>query len=122
MAKCRHRNRKCYGWHRADHGWREAPYLAPYQAAAVRCEDCGAWLPLGPSNDDSPEVQIEKMAAKMAADTGDEECPSPDRWSFLACTGWYMHMFGNEPRRDEEWVGYLARVIARHEEVRDGDA
>ena len=33
-----------------------------------RCIDCGAWLSLGPSNDDSPLVQLEIRLAELLAD------------------------------------------------------
>jgi hypothetical protein len=35
------------------------------QCEQFRCLDCGAWLPLGPSNDEPEQVRVEMRAASM---------------------------------------------------------
>ncbi len=51
QATCRHKN---------------APYW-PAEFRSVRCLDCGEWVSLGPSADDSDAVRIEMRAAEMIA-------------------------------------------------------
>jgi hypothetical protein len=67
--KCRHKN--------ADHLIPGELFMmsewAPPDAVHViveqfRCLDCGFWLSLGPSSDDTPQVQLEIAAARIVAD------------------------------------------------------
>lgn len=88
--------------------------------SALHCERCDEVMPLGPSNDSPPEVQIEIRAAeiawlesahtvRMAMHEGDLDGAE---W---AC--WIEHRFDSAkvPEQAGEWAGWLARQIARGE-------
>jgi hypothetical protein len=62
-----------------------------------RCLDCEAWLSLGPSNDELPEVQIEIEAARIQHD-----------YRMLSLIMSCPDELLTSP------IGYLARVIAHH--------
>ena len=77
------------------------------------CATCGAWLPLGPSNDDDERVKVEMRAARIGSEppwgvVPDVTCDEIDGWrSFdhLSC----------DPNPGH-YAGYLARCIATHTE------
>lgn len=55
-ANCKHKRSATHRqWH-------------PLKMTTLRCIDCDAMLPLGPSNDTPPEVAIEMEAAKVVAE------------------------------------------------------
>lgn len=86
------------------------------------CSRCGHWLSLGPSNDAPDEVQVEIDAAMLAASGPWWNDPAHDSESY----GFLCWQNGGTPGDDEdggcstyaqdEWVGYLAAVIAYHKE------
>lgn len=77
-----------------------------------RCLDCGAWLPLGPANDDDPRVKTERRAAELAA------LGKPV--GVVETIGWFDCRKGTggiTDQPDERYVaGYLARCIIDHPE------
>ena len=88
-----------------------------------RCLDCGAWLPLGPANDEPAEVQVEIRAAELAA-----QWAPMDRTVTVHAErdGWAWHRDGHIPEwavpdigtygtYDQRLAGYLARLIATHD-------
>lgn len=62
-------------WNSADH------YVTVEQ---FRCLDCGAWLSLGPANDEPAEVQVEIRAADRALNN---PTPGADRFEFCPSSG-----------------------------------
>lgn len=75
-----------------------------------RCLDCGAWLPLGPSNDEPAEVRVEMRAAELAA-RPISEASIRDR------QGWLVFVHNTQPGADDySPAGYLAAAIATHDE------
>lgn len=77
------------------------------------CATCGAWLPLGPS--DETRVAVEVRAAAIAAGAVSEtdwRTAHPYEWY-----GWLEHKNGTEAGidGDEYQTGYLARVIWVHD-------
>jgi hypothetical protein len=101
------------------------------KAGCVAVEACTeATGSLGPSNDDSPAVQIEMRAAELeraSAEGWPGRCPgiatTAEDW------GWYDHLnrvvtepSAGEPA-DSQWrAGYLAREIATHDDRETRDA
>lgn len=92
-----------------------------------RCDDCGAWLSLGDSNDSPEEVQIEIRAAALAWHIVDILPLRMQGWTTDEEHGWRDHLDGDRVGdcrcRDlcgdvaRNWhAGYLARAIATHEE------
>lgn len=82
-----------------------------YEVEYRECLDCGAWLPLGPSNDKGCEVEI--RAAELAVawkPVGGVRKIITDAerqgWS-----GWPYR----QPMREGEHVGFLAAQIVNHE-------
>jgi len=82
------------------------------------CDDCGEWLSLGPSNDDSEAVRIEIRAAQLAAD---DECI----WSPEEIGGGYVAAcwepgvpFSDRLDSSEQHAGYLAWLITHDDEQR----
>lgn len=69
MSGCRHSNVTCWLWSRHDDCWVLAivQTLSAHYYDRVTCRDCGHWLPLGPSRDDSPAVVLEMRAAELAS-------------------------------------------------------
>lgn len=114
MGRCKHEN--------ADHLFpgntfgqmiADSP-LTPVLAECLRCIDCCAWLPLGPSNDLG--VAHEIRAAEIATELADKGCTM----SSLEVIG-----FNEEPMRLRngapieldtlsQRAGYLAKCIAEH--------
>lgn len=116
--KCRHRNVNpyVYQWRaHAGYGWYLARVLE--EPMAKRCLNCGATLPLGPSNDSDPRVQLEMRAAELATDA--------DHMKRLIHNGipgeddevdGYLTSFNGKraPSNEAQWAGYLARCISTH--------
>lgn len=75
----------------------------------IECCDCGAWLPLGPSNDSPSEVQQEIRAADIAVHWSEQNHrPGYDRFEWCPET------------KTDELCGrcqsdYLAHRIAKHD-------
>lgn len=71
-ARCRHENADHLM--PGDHGqFEDDDLLCRARVCGVlveqfRCLDCGAWLSLGPANDEPAEVQVEIRAAELAAE------------------------------------------------------
>lgn len=122
MGRCRHEN--------ADHlmpGQVVSPYgkCLPFHLALVeqlRCLDCGAWLSLGPANDEPAEVQVEIRAATLA-DVMEREKLSSYFLQGNEFDGWSAHRHGTdfysgEPIQNRRhWdAGYLARCIVTHDD------
>ena len=87
--------------------------------------DCGEWLPLGPANDGgehAASVAVEKRAAELSLIPHWERDPAYDSESYgLLCyenggTPGDDDDGGSSKYADDEWAGYLARVIATHED------
>jgi hypothetical protein len=91
-------------------------------ADARQCGDCGAWLHLGPSSDDSPEVAIKMRASELAARVesvrglGQKRFLSDIGFDGAEIAGWVSHQYDSEkvPEQDGEWAGWLAREISSH--------
>ncbi len=89
---------------------------------AKRCADCGAWLPLGPSNDEPEAVKVEIRAAELAARVDEQRVR--DRWQLMSdvgfdgaeIAGWIENKYDSEklPEQFGEHAGYLARCIVTH--------
>jgi hypothetical protein len=77
------------------------------QIFGVRCVDCGATLPLGPSNDDSPAVPIEMRAAEIGGCGFMGKLRSDDEK-----TGWSDHWLSHD-LDDEDPAGWLASWLGR---------
>lgn len=118
MAKgCRHRNVTGAAWPDAYPRW-HASYKASatdLNSDALICNDCGEWLPLGPSNDVGVEHEI--RAAEIVADR--DPSRAPIEWCNL------YEWFGFDSPNDagvyraspNAWLaGHLAREIVRHGE------
>lgn len=81
------------------------------------CLDCGAWLSLGPANDEPEAVRVEIRAAEL---TTLDRC-SLEQWPCGMTDqephGWIGHKHDDTPiePRASYWAGYLAREIATHE-------
>lgn len=111
---CRHRRTAHKRWQNG--AWSDTAYgvncwpgWLGTRDAAVVCGDCSAWLPLGPSNDEGCEVEIE--AARIAMNDG----PNGD---FTAWNGWDAAVSGEDDHSMglPEWhAGYLARCIVDHD-------
>lgn len=76
------------------------------------CIACGAWLSLGPANDEPPAVKVEMRAVELArcspyADIDGAELAGMIIWN---CDS------AKQPDQDGEWAGYLAACIASHKE------
>lgn len=94
-----------------------------YEVEYRECLDCGAWLPLGESNDKPEAVRVEIRAAELAAEFTRERGTADDA-TVDENAGWLVHL--NEwthldrdrgfPKNDEQHAGYLAREIATHSE------
>lgn len=85
----------------------------PLELSWRECLDCGTWLPLGPSADDSEAVRIEIRAAELARLKAGAFVTG-DVWS-----GWDAHRNNYDPPPwpycPDAWAGYLARCIVTHE-------
>lgn len=125
MKRCKHEN--------ADH-LMPGDVLTPMNYAPIeegvpvlveqfRCLDCGAWLPLGPSNDEPEQVKIEMRAAEIAAVLRYSNKRLITLTSFAERRGLWLHA---QAQRNKFWgladgltkydhAGYLARVISTHE-------
>jgi len=99
---------------------------------AHRCSTsfgCGAFLPLGPANDDDPAVAVEIRAAEIVQDVTalgidvvfDATVPrgfTGELMTLYEQNGWLLHSWGDFPGDsavivDQQWSGWLAREIYR---------
>lgn len=128
--RCRHSARSRLVW-RTGGGDTETWFdAASWEGTdAIVCNDCGAWLPLGPSSDDDERVQVEIRAAEIAADFLKVKPRSLEGASrFLRdldgdeLSGWIIAQYDSDkqPGTAAEWSGWLARAIATHEEDGNG--
>lgn len=84
----------------------------------LRCDSCGHWLPLGPSDETEPRVAVEIRAAELSARKGFgsfSNCGAGcERCGFLA----HRSDTSGTPicKRDQFDAGYLARCILEHGE------
>lgn len=124
MARCRHDNVEARAWSITSRRWYDRFPSCRYADLedALVCLDCGAWLSLGPANDEPEAVQIEIRAAELAAEW------DPDgEWTGIESLG--MVSEGEHTELLERDIaarvrpasdlfaylsGYLARCIAEH--------
>jgi hypothetical protein len=107
-----------------SHRWAHA-FVQPGRADhhhRVTCDDCGAWLPLGPATD-TPETALEVRAAEIAAHGFRPDCGCCADTSLS--TGEFYGWHCTQDRDDTGGVpeierGYLARIIAEHETAQHG--
>lgn len=127
---CRHENALPHGWVNPswdgyDGYWYEAPYLSSKQADAVVCQDCRAWLPLGPANDGGERVRVEIRAADLAHGVRNEHEFTQAEWmgwdgdeQYIMCG---QHRTVWQDMSDERFVGWeaggLARCISDHDTI-----
>lgn len=126
---CRHEN--------ADHlmpgellvfsSWNSADHLVTVEQ--FRCLDCGAWLSLGPANDDSEQVKVEIRAAELAALDRDGKAVGQPLMFDAMTHGEYLGVIAHdltdvliseEPCNQCERSGYLARCIVEHDTAGEG--
>src|SRR5262249_16818444 len=101
---------------------RKVPNLLTGETLAcdhLECATCGTWLPIGFSNETA--VMIEVRAVEIWKYVNFTVMDA-DRAAAWACdpaelNGWLAHRNGLFPGIDDEYAGYLARVIWEH----DGD-
>jgi hypothetical protein len=121
MRKCRHRNPRTGMWRAGAQDWLNNTCLI---VDRLVCDDCGAWLPLGPSNDAPAAVAVEIRAAEIAAlgigtpllwiardeEHGWRDFANEDGGGDCHCSEAVRH-------DDKNWhTGYLARCIVEHDE------
>lgn len=83
---------------------------------ARRCNQCHAWLPLGPSDETDPRVVIEIDAARRAQEWADENYkPGADRFD------WCPEFRDGEDLCVTCHALYGAHCIATHDEHTEGD-
>lgn len=125
MSKCRHKNVSGWFWFPelsdpwiaciCDHARKD-----PAIHDRATCDDCGAWLSLGPSNDQPAEVQAEIRAAELACGPSPVEWPRGHRytahWFDDEIRGFSLAETSIQHHTDEYQAGYLARCIAEHKE------
>ena len=124
--QCRHESRHGLWWHEGRWVvWTAALRfgLRWEQMAAHRCNDCNAWVGMGPSRD-TEQTAIEMRAAELAEAVFDVR--RADRTALLSelgfdgaeTAGWLECMYDSEkpPEQPGEHAGYLARVIVEHTE------
>ena len=75
----------------------------------VECQRCGAWLPLGPSDESASAVAVEAIAARLAVDPLKATAPQLVGWRGDDDAGPFV-MDGKAYQE-----GYLARVIYDHD-------
>lgn len=81
------------------------------------CGVCGAWMSLGPANDDDPRVAVEVRAAEIAILSVERRASAPIEWCSI------QEWFGLDAADDigEGYLaGHLARTIAAHDEKGEG--
>lgn len=125
--RCKHRDR--YGYSLAQFFNREGIELKgrlweSHLVAWMKCERCGDYMKLGPSNDDDPRVAVEMRAAEIAAvlDDADALCDwTLSNETFVSFTtfeerrGWSIAESNMQTHSDAWQSGYLARCIAEHD-------
>ncbi len=84
-----------------------------------KCITCQAWLSLGPSNDEPPQVQIEMRAAEIAAEPGQQLTgPEIEGWhlygGLMTVSGHVLFTTDGWLGEHGRWAGYLARCISTH--------
>jgi hypothetical protein len=87
------------------------------QCEQFRCIDCGAWLSLGPSNDDKPNVREEIRAAEIVAEHDNARGRLGVTGDMTEINGWCSHNTEAESHEAGEpayQAGYLARCIVEH--------
>lgn len=94
--------------------WVFAPSSSASPQASV-CMLCGAWLPLGESNDDPEAVLVEIEAARLAAHLAHGDFPDDEPEDEWADYGWASHATQSDVY-EGTWHGWLAREISAHEE------
>ncbi len=106
MAKCKH-----YSAVEVTRRGNRSAFVAADLIHHKQCLDCGAWLSLGPANDEPPEVQIEIRAAEIAAsDRPIGEC------DWLEWAGWVTERTEDSLTTWRGLAGYLARAIVHHDD------
>ncbi len=111
--RCKHEN--------ADHLRPGEVFEPAYGTLAVlveqfRCVDCGEWLSLGPSNDDSDAVRVEIRAAEIAAKAGLFRRPQGDIGEDIGWEIAYQDFAHSALVNDAQRAGWLAREIWTHSE------
>jgi hypothetical protein len=123
VSKCRHKSTRHRYWR--DGAWcgvvygvNAAEWISTNDGSVV-CQDCGAWLSLGPANDDSDAVRIEIRAAELAARRGFgsfSNCGAGcERCGFVS----FDRGTDGTPicKRSQFDTGFLARAILDHRET-----
>jgi hypothetical protein len=80
------------------------------ERVTYRCTLCNTILPFGPSNDDSPYVQIEIRAAEIIADN---YALWTEQLGFDSADD-IEEPGGNRENHPSWHAGYIARIIAEH--------
>jgi hypothetical protein len=108
---CGHRNTRIGMWRAGAQDWLDNTWCLIEDR--IVCQDCGAWLSLGESNDAPDEVQVEMRAAMLADPTQDIAYFEDDE--FHGWVDWH---------RDQRpldtlmyWAGYLAAEIQHHDRI-----
>jgi hypothetical protein len=126
MMECKHENVTGYMWRPRMIGrgqimeWSYAfaqPGNADHHHRLV-CDDCGAWLPLGPAAPHTEQTRIELRAAEIAVTDHDESGLSASEF-----VGWcvgnplasHVALDGLPTTPSGYQAGYLARCIASHD-------
>jgi hypothetical protein len=118
---CKHEHVTGYMWREHKQGderirrWAHA-FVQPGRVDhhhKVVCDDCGTWLPLGPSDESDERVAEEIEAARLAAHLQFDDFPDDEPEDEWADYGWAAHASDCDVY-EGTWHGYLARQIATH--------
>ncbi len=114
MRNCKHETAAFSRWR--DGAWvffATAPSSVQFTCDRMICVACGAWLPLGPANDDDPRVKVEISGIDLADSyRSDNRRPGPDRFDYCPDTDSAALC-----ERCESL--YLAHCIVNHDENRE---
>jgi hypothetical protein len=114
---CGHRNTRIGMWRAGAQDWLDNTWCLIEDR--IVCQDCGAWLSLGESNDAPDEVQVEMRAAEIAAGLADGGCEV----SSLEAHGFndtVPTLRGGYPvliNTSQQQAGHLAACIADHDRI-----
>jgi hypothetical protein len=108
---CGHRNTRIGMWRAGAQDWLDNTWCLIEDR--IVCQDCGAWLSLGESNDAPDEVKVEMRAAMLAA-AWEPENGVHGLTTGCEHTGWDGWPY-RQPRCTDEHTGFLAAQIRNHE-------
>lgn len=120
--KCKHRKTTAFTWDLSGnvaHRWVGA-YASDSVDARV-CQSCGAWLPLGPANDEDERVKVEIRAAELAVRKGFGSWANHgagcERCGYCAAKN-DVHDSPTQQCKGHEYdAGWLAHEIQEHKDV-----